>query len=178
MMIREGNLEFEFNGDAIKFDESNFYRKRFQKFQMSKGVDFLVKNDKYILLLEIKDCLGHEIENKERTKTSSNSESTYERFDDEVAHKVAMSISCLLGACRQESDNDLKEAAIDLSNKSIKVILFLEGDFKSVARTKSMIMSSIQKSINKKLKWLNCKVFVEDRNTCKDKIYSVKRLYN
>lgn len=59
------------------------------------------------MLLEVKDCLGNEAENgwriaidntKVATSPTSVDTEGRESFDNEVAHKVAMTISCLLGA--------------------------------------------------------------------------------
>jgi len=49
----EGDIDFTFNENytAIKFDDTSFYRKRFNKLPESKGVDD-VPNIKVILFLE------------------------------------------------------------------------------------------------------------------------------
>ena len=42
MVLTEGELQFTFPGErAIKFDDTEFYRKRFNKLTGAKGVDFI-----------------------------------------------------------------------------------------------------------------------------------------
>ena len=108
MVLTEGELQFTFPGEkAIKFDDTEFYRKRFNKLSGAKGVDFICDTDDFLMLLEVKDCLGNEAENgwriaidntKVATSPTSVDTEGRESFDNEVAHKVAMTISCLLGA--------------------------------------------------------------------------------
>lgn len=64
----EGDIDFTFNENytAIKFDDTSFYRKRFNKLPESKGVDFLAKGNNHIIMLEVKDCLGKEADNRWR----------------------------------------------------------------------------------------------------------------
>lgn len=69
--------------------------------------------------------------------------------------------------------NGLQSTKILTNKKQIYVTLFLEGDFKSSARDKKMIMHRIQSSLNKKLKWISCKVSVVDSNTYKERFFSV-----
>ena len=108
MVLTEGELQFTFPGErAIKFDDTEFYRKRFNKLTGAKGVDFICDTDNFLILLEVKDCLGNEAENGWRIAIDNTKVDTSptpvdtegrESFDNEVAHKVAMTISCLLGA--------------------------------------------------------------------------------
>jgi len=197
MIINEDKLNFEFDGDkfnAIKFDDTNFYRNYFNKLPESKGVDILAKSDNELLFIEIKDCLGHESENLWRTGVNNsqisqckNENKRLESFDIEISKKVAMTISCLVGAYTRlstcQSAQELNEyvGAIQSSkikklNMKIYIILFLEGNFNSDPKRKSMIMKSISDSINKKLKWLNCKVLVVDMNTYNQKFFTVTRI--
>ena len=111
-----------------------------------------------------------------------------ESFDNEVAHKVAMTISCLLGAQTfgenrpfQQGElipyaKALENEKVAQRNKTIFVILLLEGDFQSGTRTKKMNMDRIQLSIEKKLKWLNCKVSVVDAGTYRSDLFEVERI--
>ncbi|MEN8219598.1 MAG: hypothetical protein ABFS56_25255 [Pseudomonadota bacterium] len=56
MQIIEGNLIFNFDCDAIKFDDSTFYRKHFSKMTNGiKAVDILAVNQEIGYLIEIKD---------------------------------------------------------------------------------------------------------------------------
>ncbi|MCI7098438.1 MAG: hypothetical protein MR966_05890 [Lachnospiraceae bacterium] len=53
------------------------------------------------------------------------------------------------------------------------VILFLEGDFGGHTRSKKMIMEDLQRSMNTKLKWLDCKVSVVDSSTYNKRIFQI-----
>jgi len=54
MQIIEGNLIFDFDCDAIKFDDSTFYRKHFSKMTNGiKAVDILAVNQEIGYLIEI-----------------------------------------------------------------------------------------------------------------------------
>lgn len=59
------------------------------------------------------------------------------------------------------------------NTKKKYVILFLKGDFACRSRSKKTIMKSLQDSINKKLKWLNCQVSVVDSGTYDPKIFQI-----
>ena len=76
--------------------------------------------------------------------------------------------------------NELKEyiqflSGDSFSNDSKKkyVILFLEGDFGTKTRTKKMIMQKLQDSINKKLRWINCRVSVVDSDTYDPRMFQI-----
>ena len=198
MEIRESNLTFSFDSEytVIKFDEKPFYRESFNKMPYGKGVDIIADSDGTIHLLEIKNCLGHEVENRWRTSINNGKLDSAPRdldvekrdsFDIEVAKKVAMSILCLFGAWSkaQESEKALEleeywkaidNTKVQKNKKKIVVTLFLEGDFGSIsqARKKKAIMKRIQESISQKLTWLNCKVSVVDSDTYNQRLFTVK----
>lgn len=50
----ESNLNFEFLGEAIKFDETKFYEKFKSYLPNGKGVDFLSMNSSKFIMLEVK----------------------------------------------------------------------------------------------------------------------------
>ena len=95
-----------------------------------------------------------------------------------------MSVAALVGA---KSFGDTRECLKELKNftrflssdsfangtKKKYVILFLEGNFGGRTRTKKMIMKALQDSINKKLRWINCRVSVVDSDTYDPKIFKV-----
>ena len=198
MVLTEGKLQFTFPGEkAIKFDDTEFYRQRFNKLSGAKGVDFICDTDEFLLLLEVKDCLGNEADNRwriavnnKKVDTSPTSVDTEgrESFDNEVAHKVSMTIACLLGAQTFGENRPFKQEEllpyakalegeqIAQRNKTVFVVLLLEGDFQSGTRTKRMNMDRIQSSIEKKLKWLNCKVSVVDASTYRSSMFEVERM--
>lgn len=70
-------------------------------------MDFICDTDKFLLLLEVKDCAGNEADNRWRIAVNDEKVTTTlttvnttgrESLDNEVAYKVALTISCLLGA--------------------------------------------------------------------------------
>ena len=83
-MIREGNISFEFSGDYIQYDETNFYRKHIEKCkgiinyeddsipreEGTKAVDIIGLNKSPLYIIEIKDFRGYRIQNKERIKNN------------------------------------------------------------------------------------------------------------
>lgn len=73
MVIEESNLTFEFDNEtqAIKFDDTEFSRKSFNKMPCSKGVDILSNSKDIIQFIEIKNCTCHEVENMWRTSVNN-----------------------------------------------------------------------------------------------------------
>ena len=199
MIIEESNLKFCFSDEvsAIKFDDTDYYRKKFNNLPSGKGVDILVDSENIFQFIEIKNCTGHERENLWRTSVNNSKISSApetleigdrDSVDIEVAKKVASTISCLFGLwTKSESvENSLEllkfyggmnDKKICKDKKRILVILFLEGDFnvgtRVGTRSKKMIMERIQDSIKKKLSWLNCKVMVVDSDTYKERFFKI-----
>ena len=201
MIIKEeSNLRFAFTEDnnVVKFDETEFYRKIFNHMPQSKGVDFLADSKEYLQFIEIKNCVGHEIENVWRTGVDNSCLSRAPRdlpmeeresLDREVVKKVVSTIACLVGAATEEKVTEkaqelipffeeICDGKVTTNKKKIMIILFLEGDFDTygpAGRTKKMIMQRLQQSIKAKLKWLNCQVAVVDSDTYKDKFFQVEK---
>lgn len=193
MKIEESGIEFEFpeGNTTLKFDEDPYYKTYFNKMSGAKGVDFVSSGEKRLLFLEVKNCVGHENDNRwriypnnKKIKTSATKVETSgrESLDIEMAQKVAMSISNIVGANSFGEKRAasrylvplLKEITSDEFSKDRKiwyVILFLEGDFGCESRSKKMIMKDLQDSIKTKLSWLNCRVSVVDSNTYPDKLF-------
>ncbi|MCB1144531.1 MAG: hypothetical protein KDK54_19910 [Leptospiraceae bacterium] len=109
-MIREGNISFEFYGDSIQYDKTNFYRNHVEKCkgfinyedgndsreEGTKAVDILGLNKSPLYIIEIKDFRGYRIQNKARIK---NSELAFE-----FSLKVKDTITGLYGAFRKHSE--------------------------------------------------------------------------
>lgn len=191
----ESGLKFEFSSEStvVKFDDTSFYRDYFNKFPGSKGVDFISVDKNTIVFIEVKNCVGDEgncrwriwpdNQKRETTHTTVHTEGR-DSLDIEVVQKVAMSVAALVGA---KSFGDTRECLKELKNftrflssdsfangtKKKYVILFLEGNFGGRTRTKKMIMKALQDSINKKLRWINCRVSVVDSDTYDPKIFKV-----
>ncbi len=193
MVIEESGLQFEFvsNCKVIKFDDTEFYRKYFNKFPSSKGVDFLADSNQYFVFVEIKNCMGDEnncnwrvYPNNAKVGKSPTSVDVEDRdsVDIEVVKKVAMTLAALSGVNtfgegkKCSAELNMYSTALTVSDfsqdeKKILVILFLEGNFGSQTRSKKMIMKNLQDSMNKKLRWLKCQASVVDSDTYDSKIF-------
>lgn len=183
----ESGLKFGFpDGNiAIKFDDTKYYRDLFNALPGSKGVDFISVGKNAISFIEVKNCLGDEgncrwriaPNNQKRDTTSTTVDvEGRESLDIEVAQKVAMTLAALTGARsfgdRKSSIDELKDIITMVFSKDFAddkkkkyVILFLEGNFGGHTRSKKMIMENLQRSMNTKMRWLNCRVSVVDSAT-------------
>ena len=105
-------------------------------------------------------------------------------LDIEMAQKTAMTLAALVGSKSfgdtKECLSELREYIEFLSNDTFSddskkkyVILFLKGEFGGKTRTKKMIMKNLQDSLNKKLRWLHCRVSVVDSATYDPKIFRI-----
>ncbi len=191
----ESGLKFGFpdGNTTVKFDDTKYYRNLFNALPGSKGVDFITAGKDAISFIEVKNCLGDEgncrwriAPNNQKQHTAATTVDTGDRnsLDIEVSQKVAMTLAALAGAStfgdRKASLDELKEilAAVfsaDFADNGKKkyVILFLEGDFGGHTRSKKMIMERLQRSMNTKMRWLNCKVSVVDSSTYSKNIFQI-----
>lgn len=166
-ILEEGSLSFNFKDEynVIKFDDSRFYRNHYNHLPEAKGVDFIAYNDNEVIFIEVKDCLGNETENKWRTSCEDKYKGE-DTFCSEVSKKVASTFSCILGASTYSKDasDSADEISVLLNyvkadnykEKSIKVYLILEGEFKSDARSGNTIRERIGSRISGNLKWIHC----------------------
>ena len=196
MEIREeSGLKFGFPDEniVIKFDDTKYYRDLFNALPGSKGVDFISVGKDAISFIEVKNCLGDEgncrwrvFPNNQKLETTSTTVDTEgrESLDIEVSQKVAMTLAALAGARsfgdRKSSLDELKEIITTVFSRAFAddkkpkyVILFLEGNFGSHTRSKKMIMENLQKSMNTKMRWLNCRVSVVDSDTYNKNIFQI-----
>ncbi|MCY4498085.1 MAG: hypothetical protein OXC14_12440 [Rhodospirillaceae bacterium] len=115
--IEVGELTFGFPEDceATKYDEWQFYRKKFQSIQDgTKAVDIVCVVPDEAWLIEVKDYRKHE-----RTKPSE--------IADEVAAKVRDTLSGLAAAsANAEGDDEKRIARRALRNQCWRVALHLE----------------------------------------------------
>lgn len=191
----ESGLKFAFpdSTKVIKFDDTMFYRKSFNALPESKGVDFITVAENSIAFIEVKNCTGAEgdcrwriFPNNSKKNTSHTNVNLEGRnsLDIEVPQKVAMTLAALLGARSFEERKNTVEELEEIqkfifskkftdSEKKKLVILFLEGDFGGHTRSKEMIMSALQKNIQTKMKWLDCRVSVVDSHTYNEKIFRI-----
>lgn len=193
MEISEGSLTFRFQaGSALKFDDTAYYRKYFNALSGGKGVDILHTAPSHVMLMEIKDCLGSEADNRWRIGVNNSklhlaqeADRDRDSFDIETAKKAAMTVACLTGAAIGGSREtaaellpyfqSLTDGAVRDGGKKLYVILFLDGDFRCRTRSKKTLMRELQKRIQRELKWLNCTVSVVDSNTYPRRLFTVER---
>jgi hypothetical protein len=145
MDIIESGIRFRFpdTSTTIKYDDTRYYREIFMNLPDAKGVDFISFDDRSILFMEVKNCTGHEAENRWRivknnakTKTAAIfPEGDRDSVDIEVAKKIAMILACLCGAHSkpeyQEKSDELKPffkffegKALSRNEKAIKLFYF------------------------------------------------------
>ncbi len=186
MTVSESNVEITFPEaySVIKLDDTAYYRDLFNKLPAGKAMDFVAASSNQFLFIEVKNCWRYEADNRWRifpnnqkrdTIPTSHDINDRDSLDIEFSQKVAMSISALVGAltnpkpraasteCAPYAKALYSQQVCDGQN-GLFAILLLEGVFGSdlKTRTNHMIHQDIQKSIRKKLKWLNCTVFVVD----------------
>lgn len=193
MEISEGSLTFCFrDGSGLKFDNTTYYRKYFNALPNGKGVDILHVSPSHAMLMEVKDCLGREGDNRWRIGVNNSKlhlapkgDTDRDSFDIETAKKAAMTVACLTGAAigggREAAEEllpyfrALTSKDLCSGKKKLYVILFLDGGFGCKTRSKKTMMRELQHSIQRALKWLNCTVSVVDSDTYNPGLFTVKR---
>ena len=195
MVIEESRMKCDFSNSqkTIKFDDTDFYKNLFNCISGAKGVDFISVGKEYTAFIEIKNCLGDEGNNRWRIFPNNSKKDTShttvdiegrDSLDIEIPQKMAMTLAGLTGVLSfgdsKSSLEDIKEIAEEIllhyfkdNKKKLYVILFLEGNFGGHTRTKKMIMTELQRSMNAKLRWLNCKVSVVDSSTYNRQIFEL-----
>lgn len=192
MIIREGNLQFEFaeGVKAIKFDEIPYYSRFKDCMPGNKGVDILAYNDQHFTFIEIKDFEGYE-NDKENIKRLMTNEAETETLDDEISKKVRSTVAAVFGS-HINQDKELDEYFEALKGKlsntnefipTVDVILFVEGDVSKMVRKKGLkqettvAFRAIQDSLKRKLKWLTGRVSVENMELRRaQRFFEVKRV--
>lgn len=196
MVIKEeSGLRFGFldENSVIKFDDTKFYRNLFNILPESKGVDFISVGNDSISFIEVKNCLGDEGNNRWRIAPDNQKRDTTatkvdvewrDSLDIEVSQKVALTLAALTGARsfgdRKESLDELQDVITAVFSREYTkdkmkkyVILFLEGDFGTHTNSKKMIMEKLQRSINTKMRWMDCRVSVVDSDTYNERIFKI-----
>ena len=180
----ESNIKFDFlDGFSVsKFDDTPFYRDSVNKLENCKAVDFVVASDSKYVLIEVKNCLGREADNRWRIAKNNSKRDTIptnhdvsdrDSLDIEMAQKTASTIAALVGAYSSPSperaSNEcygvaklLCDKKIHSGERKILIIMVLEGVFGCHTRNEKLIRNELRRSIEKRLKWLNCTVWVTD----------------
>jgi hypothetical protein len=117
MQIIEGKLTFKFDFDAIKFDDTAFYRNHFSRITNAiKAVDIVAVNKEIGYLIEIKDYTDP------NTKNLSMNE-----LIEAVINKVISTLAAILPMKITANSEEEKSIAHNFSNANqIKVIVHIE----------------------------------------------------
>lgn len=177
MDIQESRLNFIFPDEAnvVKFDDTRFYRERYERFSGAKGVDILASTASTSYIIEVKDC-SNTARNQDKWRRSYSSVQGMDTLADEIASKVAHTYAALGGVlsygeqCATASEllpiaKSLNNDHSALCTHRIFVILYLEGDFSCHTRSNRTIHAELRKKILRKLQWLNCRVDVLNTQT-------------
>ena len=178
----ESNIEFEFpDGFYVsKFDDTNFYRENVNAISGCKAVDFVAAGSSRYAFIEVKNCLGDEANNRWRIAKNNSKRDTIptnhdvsdrDSLDIEMAQKTVSTIAALVGAYSAPTPERnaiecydiarmLCDEKIHTGERMIVVILVLDGNFGCQTRNDNMIRNGLRQSIEKKLKWLKCTVWV------------------
>jgi len=115
--IQEGNLTFNFEFNAIKFDDSQYYREHFSKIKNGiAAVDILAVNDDIGYLIEIKDYTHPDTENLTMTN-----------LVDTIVSKVISTLAAMLPMKNNANNNDEKQIAALFSQlNNIKIFFHIE----------------------------------------------------
>ncbi len=162
--IHERALSFTFSSGwkpVIKWDGTDFYRRRVQKLEGMDAVDIVALGDGKLLFIEVKDY---------RWPTT-----TPNLFGVDLAQKVAEKIrdtvAGLTGASRtagegaQSTSDDFAAVGQWLANqrKPLFVVLWFEsGNYYRSDDRRKQAMSILAQEIKSRLGWLTTKVFVYD----------------
>ncbi|MFI3190484.1 hypothetical protein BCS42_02795 [Crenothrix sp. D3] len=115
--ITEGNLSFIFEFDAVKFDDTSYYREYFSRIQNDiAAVDIVAVNNGIGYLIEIKDYTHPDTEN-----LSSND------LIEAIIKKVISTLSAILPMKNSATDPAEKKIAKDFAKSSeIRIVLHIE----------------------------------------------------
>ncbi len=115
--IQEGNLSFSFKCEAIKFDDTSYYRDHFIKIQNGIGaVDILAVDNNVGYLIEIKDYTHPNTKKLELVD-----------LIEAIVNKVISTLSAILPMKNNANNQAEKDIANSFSNTNeIKVFLHVE----------------------------------------------------
>lgn len=133
-----------------KWDDSTAYRKGLQKLiEGSKAVDLVGLRRQVVYFIELKDFVGHHIENKQRLTSPD--------LPIEVASKVRDTVSGLVGEGR-EVGTEWTEVSRELVGRNhLHVILWVFVDKHELKN--EVTMNTLEQELSKRLRWLKkCRV--------------------
>ncbi len=145
MQIIEGKLIFNFDCDAIKFDESTFYRKHFSQITNGiKAVDILAVNHEIGYLIEIKDYTDPNTKNL-----------TLKELIEIVINKVISTLAAILPMKISVNNSVIEKnfARTFLRANEIKVIVHIELPPKRrTLKQSNWDLSNLQIQLGRRLK--------------------------
>lgn len=144
VLIQEGKLSFSFEFDAIKFDDSHYYREHFMKIQNGIGaVDILAVEGKVGYLIEIKDYTHPE------TKDLTPNE-----LIEAIVNKVLSTLAAILPMKNNAVVSTEKNIANDFSKTAqIRVVLHIEiPPPRRTLKQSCFHLQDIQTQLGKRLK--------------------------
>lgn len=141
--IVEGNLAFCFGFDAIKYDDSLYYRKHFSKIQDGiSAVDILAVDDDTAYLIEIKDYTHPDTANL-----------TSAELIAMMANKVISTLAAVLPMRHNGSDEEKEIAGHFLKASQIRVVLHIEiPPPRSTLKQSRYNFYEMEQALRKKLK--------------------------
>jgi len=158
MQIIEGKLIFNFDCEAIKFDESTFYRKHFSRMINGiKAVDILAVNKEIGYLIEIKDYTDPNTKNL-----------TMKELIETIINKVISTLAAIL-ALKISVNNSIEERKIahdfSMANK-IKVIVHIElPPLRRTLKQSNWDLSDIQIQLGRRLRAIDAHPKVVSKDT-------------
>jgi hypothetical protein len=163
--IQEGNLSFSFEFDAIKFDDSQYYRKHFITIKNDlAAIDILAVNASIGYLIEVKDY------------THQNTENLSQNYLIEaVINKVISTLSAILPMKNNANIATEKQiAALFSKTNDIKVFLHIElPPPTSKLEQSTWRFSNIQMKLKNKLKPIDAHPKVVSKESLKNLPWTV-----
>lgn len=156
VIVDNFTFTFDSGSHAIKYDECNFYRKRFGHMEDVKAVDVLALCGSVLLMIEAKDFREYRIENKPKLKN-------YE-LAGEVAKKIRDTVAVLYGAYRlgNEELSRFYNYCFGRNTGAVRVVLVLEEDRPPTGhRSFRVLRPKLLMAIKQRLKFLgvHCDVY-------------------
>ena len=153
MIIKEGNLKFNFSFDAIKFDETIYYRNHFIKIQDGiKAIDILAVNKSDNYMIEVKDYTHPDTKDKKEGE-----------LIEDLIKKILDSLSSIYSMSLFANDVIEKEMAIKfLTNKNLFLIFHIETPPpRRGLEQSSYSLSNMQLRLRNKLKSVTTKTNIK-----------------
>ena len=166
VLIQEGKLSFSFEFDAIKFDDSHYYREHFVKIQNSIGaVDILAIDGSIGYLIEIKDYTHPE------TKDLTPNE-----LIEAIVNKVLSTLAAILPMKNNAVVSAEKNIAHNFSKTSqIRVVLHIEiPPPRRTLKQSCFDLQSIQTQLGKRLKPIDAHAKVVSKANLKSLPWAVQ----